>query len=471
MWLLYLLTLCNAALNQHTVINVYRIELGFVLIGIFEVLALISLIYSLVKGGEYAAQYPTLRTSPVLILVMSLYIAGFAAGLLGGLLNSASPKDLLVNMREYAMYPLYMFVGYRMLGTPRSGEKFIYALALAGVITSIMLFISFGENAEFAGRNEKYSLLRTVSYIANYASIGATLMFFLIVSDLKLMPYGLAVLVGCICVVGSFANFSRTVILTLAIGMLTLVPILPRHKLGKIAIRSLILVPLGFGCLYLGLFLASHATGRDFFDRFNQMLISMMPWAERGIHGGKAWDSRLPSILIELKMWATSPVWGNGFAAQAAMVAQGGWDAGGFYHNAWSGTLATTGLLGFTALVLTMGAPIVIGYRMVKSRLDRPTMVMGGLAYIVGINGVVTATCTMIFTTRGALIFALIAGMAFRARAMAEATAAMRAGELDGHSEPLDMLEETYINGEDGLMHPVPMPITEPEALAHFHRL
>src|SRR5437773_5766928 len=234
MWLLYLLTICNSLLNQHTFVNVYRLEFGFVLIGVFEILAVVALTYALVQGGDFAAQYPTLRTSPVLVLVMTLYLAGFLAGIFGGFLNDITPKELLQNMREFAMFPLCMFIGYRMLATPRAAEKFIYAMAIGGVLTSMMMFISFGENADYAGRHEIYGLLRGVSYVANYASVGAALMLFLILADIPLLPFWLSVTIACICAVASFANFSRTIIVSLVAGVVMLLPVLPRQKIGKI---------------------------------------------------------------------------------------------------------------------------------------------------------------------------------------------------------------------------------------------
>jgi hypothetical protein len=260
------------------------------------------------------------------------------------------------------------------------------------------------------------------------------------------------------------SNFSRTLMLTVAVGIVAMIPILPREKLGRIVWRSLIMLPLLGLSLYVGLYLASQATGRDYFDRFNVTLQSLSPLSERRSGELKAWDSRIPSLLIELNMWVHSPLWGQGFAAQKVAVLQGEYDPGGFDHNSWTSVLVKTGAFGFIGLLLTMTAPIVMGYRMVKSRLDRQTVVMGALAYITGINGFVTATCTGVIGLRPALLFGLIAGAAFRAMEMAETVQA----QLPLQQHAAELMEYEYIeNTENGYL----MPITEPEALAHMHRL
>jgi hypothetical protein len=272
MWLLWVITILNALLSQKDFVNVYRVEIGVAQIGVLEVLAAFSLVYTLVKGSEYAAKYPTLRTSPTLVLVMVLYGLGFLSGVVGAFLNGVGPKDMLVGIREFTMYPIAMFIGYRLLATPQSNLKFIKAMLLGGVIASTMMVINFGSNAETAGRREAFDVLRNVQYVSNYCAIAALFLFFATVAGLKPMRYWWAVIIGCFCFVGALSNFSRTIILTLIFGAIGMVAILPRQKIGGIVLRSLVLAPILFGALYLSIYLPSQAKVRDIFELIKQKL-------------------------------------------------------------------------------------------------------------------------------------------------------------------------------------------------------
>src|SRR5207342_2667160 len=85
MWFLILFMLLSAALPHYDFINVYRISIGWAQIGVFEVGLALGLVLALVRGGNYASRYPSIRAHPVFICLMTFFTLASLFGIVGTL--------------------------------------------------------------------------------------------------------------------------------------------------------------------------------------------------------------------------------------------------------------------------------------------------------------------------------------------------------------------------------------------------
>ena len=117
-------------------------------------------------------------------------------------------------------------------------------------------------------------------------------------------------------------------------------------------------------------------------------------------------------------MWTTNPIFGKGFAAEEALGEEGAIEVGfGFHHNAYTSTLVQTGIIGFAGVVMAVWSPAIIGFRLVRDRWDRTTVIIGSLGVIAGVQQAVLGMATASFNGyRLAMMIGLISGVVFRVR-------------------------------------------------------
>jgi hypothetical protein len=177
-------------------------------------------------------------------------------------------------------------------------------------------------------------------------------------------------------------------------------------------------IPLLIGVLIVGTNIASNVTGRNLNERMYNRVMSMLPGQkEAEARGSKAWDTRTPAMVQELKIWLGSPVTGDGFAYYRVK----GHEALGitYQHNVFTSALAMAGVPGLLAYLVPLVAIIVVGYRMLRESPDPGMIALGGLGVIAGVYNIVQGMATMAFNVqRPAMAVGFLVGAVLRARAM-----------------------------------------------------
>src|SRR5947207_8963124 len=101
MWIVVILTLCSASLPQYDFINPYRIVIGWMQIGVFEIGLAGGLLWALIKGGDYAQRFPSERTHPVLGWLLTLFSIATVCGLVGSIGGGIPLKFKVAGLREF----------------------------------------------------------------------------------------------------------------------------------------------------------------------------------------------------------------------------------------------------------------------------------------------------------------------------------------------------------------------------------
>jgi hypothetical protein len=89
----------------------------------------------------------------------------------------------------------------------------------------------------------------------------------------------------------------------------------------------------------------------------------------------------------------------------------------GFHHNAYTSTLAATGIAGGVGICMAVWGPILLGWRMVRDRFDKASLLIGALGIIAGVQQGILGMATASFNGyRLAMMIGLISGMVYRVR-------------------------------------------------------
>ncbi|MGH7176678.1 MAG: hypothetical protein ACREJC_04795, partial [Tepidisphaeraceae bacterium] len=207
MWFLIYITLANASVSQYQIANIYRLNLGGILLGIWEFSLGFGVLLAMMLGGRYNARNPKARTHPAMIWILALLSLGFLAGVVGALLNNSPLKYALASGREYAAAPICIYAAYRLFPATQSAMKLIYALILGGTVTAIFLVLNFGENAEMAGFRDNINLVRSVNFVSSYAGLACLILVYTMTDRrFKVLPTPVAATVAAFCLVGQFAT-------------------------------------------------------------------------------------------------------------------------------------------------------------------------------------------------------------------------------------------------------------------------
>ena len=225
------------------------------------------------------------------------------------------------------------------------------------------------------GCSASLTRLCAIAYISVYAGIAVGLLFYSLSAGMRLLPMVLAWAAMGACLVGQFTTLSRSDWLACAAATSAVSMLLPEEPAHQSAACAALAIPILVGSLYVGMHAGSKVTGKDLFKRFGDRVLSMLPGDRPGVKG-KAWDTRLPGTLQELRLFASSPLIGGGFAIQDTPRAESGMNPG-LRHNSWSAALAETGIIGFSAFAIMAGSMMVVGRRMVRDRTDQTTVLIG----------------------------------------------------------------------------------------------
>jgi hypothetical protein len=431
MWYLLIISIVNAACDQKGVILVHRVEIFGLPINILDGLTFLGLL-GVFLGGIFkrsASPYPRHPLYPTLLVLFAL---GTAAGTIGWQTNGAEVYGFSMELRNFTTFAIAIMMGHYYLKTPRSDVRFAYVHVLSGVLSAALILLFFVG----AGATEtavKIETIRATQYVSVYAGVAtAFLLFTLLVPKCRILPVPVAIVVMAFCLVGQFATLNRSDWVACMLAVVSVLFLLPKEGRGPKLVGFALAVPALVVSLIVGVVVVSKLTDRqNLAERMQQRVVTLLP-GERGddsITSTKAWDTRLPGLLRELEFWKQSPLIGQGFGYTTNWLRS---EDVAFNHNVWTASLATTGVFGFSAYLVSVLCLIVVGRRMVRQNIDRGSVLIGAIAFTAGVYNLFFGGMTMSFNIqRQALPLGLVVGIMLKAREMQLATMQEYAGYID----------------------------------------
>ena len=417
MWMLLLLTFTNAIMRSDWINSEFlRIPLGSFPVNINDWLIVAALLTTLFPKGQHF--FETERTHPALIWAIGLFLLALMGAGFGAVTNGATARQISTTARNLVEVPILAYLGYRLIPRPSSAVAMCYILIFAGIGASASIFLAFKGGAEELTTGTDITTVRVIQYVTNYGMIAAAMLLFSIGSGVRpLFRAWIALPLAAFCFLGPFATLSRSDWLAIVASLVTAVAIMPKYRVSSKVFFS-ILFSLVMGVALMGaIFMASSLTGKDVGAKMMTRLESLLPGDYEGVKV-KAWDTRTSGSWEEIKLWVKSPIIGGGFGIQDTHL-ENELLANGARHNAWTSTLAESGLIGFSAFLIVCVAQIVVGRRMIRDHLDRGTVLIGGLGVITGVQFIIYGYCTMSFNqVRWAIPLALTFGTVMRCRMM-----------------------------------------------------
>jgi hypothetical protein len=417
MWLIFLLTLLNAAANNKTVVLQFRFDLFGFPVNIFDVLLAVALIGMLLQrrsGFFQVDRVPRAFTFIACGLLLTLLMGGALA--FG---NDTTARSKLNETRNFATLPITFIAGYMYLRRPRSAAWLSYFYVLAGIVSATMILLYFAGKAEADEHSlSNINLLRAIDYVSNYAGIAAAFLLFCLAAGVHIFPLPVTLLLMVYCFAGQMATLSRSDWIAQITAMAAALVLVPRGRRMRGTVITLVAMPLLFFATWGGVAAVSSTTGADFATKIMRKFSSMFISNDTSI-AQTAYGSRLPGIERELHLWSTSPLVGRGFGIQEQDFVNTGQTINSYHHCAWTAWMAETGLVG-TLIVLTMLiATFVIGRRMIRERVDRGSILMGSLGCVGAVYAIFIGLTTMsINNLRGAIWLGVACGAVMRTRAM-----------------------------------------------------
>lgn len=416
MWLLFLLIGANSCLSNNLINGTnLRITVGGFPVNIFDILIVVGVLVTLLPHVEGYVRLE--RPHPAVIWLIGLvFLAAGGAGIMATS-NGATAREITTTARNLIELPLLVYLGYRLIPRLHSATTYCWLTVWAGIIATACITISFGDRAQELRSDGSVEMVRVVQYISNYGGIAsAILLFSLGAGTQPLARSWIAIPVAACCYVGEFSTLSRSDWLALTGGIFAGILVMPAYRLWSKLGFAFVVFPAIMIVLWGAIYVASSISGKDVQKTLIGRFQSMLPGEHEGVKG-HAWDSRVDSSVEELKIWAGSPLIGGGFGIQDVHAAEDG--LMGYRHNAWTATLAESGLFGFAAMVLLCVGQIVVGRRLIRDRLDRSSILIGGLGVITGAHYIVHGLCSMSFNqVRWGAPLALTFGVVMRCRAI-----------------------------------------------------
>lgn len=414
MWFLLPFIVVNAVASNETFILEYRVEVAGLPLNILDLLIFVGLLLSFVRGSRFFrtdAVHPAFKWSTILFALAILLSTPVS------IIRGIETYTWAADLRNFAVFPACMWIGYYLTRDPAAANRFAYFQVIGGVVASVVLLAFFRSTAAETTRyGPDLMAFRTVAFVSSYAGVAAAFLLFTIVAGVKLLPMPVTIGLLGLCTLGQIAPLHRSDWLACAAALMAAYVLSTQGNVGRrIVVGSLASFVLA-ATLWVGAYGAAKVAGGQFEYQLTTRLKSLLPGDQAGVRS-KAWDTRIGPALVELGMWARSPIFGQGFGSGVEAQLMSGLH--GFNHNVWTSTGAKAGIVGFAAIGIAIGGVIVVGRRMVQQRTDRTSVLIGGLGMVSGVFFLFHGLATMSFNTqRPAMVVALICGVVFRARAM-----------------------------------------------------
>jgi hypothetical protein len=427
-----LLMLLNYATDKERFLFAYRFDVFGMPINVLDVLVGLGLVA--LPMVWHKRSFMTETTHRALWWMVGLLVVAMVSGGVMGFVVGAEPREIAVMLRNVMNLVAGLLIGYAAISTMKQATRAGYVVLVSSVLSACTAIIFLQESTETLGYiGSTFNNLRSVSKGGDLGVVAAGFVAFCLVSRLKYMPWLVAAGVLIVSTVGAFSLPHRSAYLVAALSIGFAALLLPAvgvaRRVGTTAVMGGVLAVV----LVLSAAAYSRATGRNFSHYVETRILSFLPGSD--LHKeNHPWETRVPGLLIELRIWLTSPIIGRGFGCQNVLVehyAPGAQDAG-FRHNGWTGSLAEGGLPLFFGFLLPCVVSMVVGRRMVRAQTDRTTVMIGAIAAINGVMVFLYTSVTMYVTLqRAAIPFGLICGLLLRARQMQLAMVREYDGYLD----------------------------------------
>jgi hypothetical protein len=418
MWFLVPLLVILVLINW-TVVLEHRWTVGGFPLNVFDGVLAVGVLLALIpfKGGKTSVAHT--RTHPLLWPILVVFGAAIAFGFVTSASTLAEPRWIITDARNMVALPLSVFIGYRLTLSFSTCKWLIWTAIGAGAAVGIEAALSFIQNGQQVYSLKSVNVLRETQYVHMMGGIVAALLLFSVVAQVRALPLWVAVPVAIICFGGDCATLSRSDWAAILVTFCAVFFIVPRERrLTGMALTAVGIVVL-LVSLWVGVLVADQIVGHDLPAVLEDRVASMLPGYQRTSHRSAAWDTRMPGIYDELALFAGNPLVGRGFGIQDVEAYMHGNMSGSYRHNTWTSTLAATGLVGFTAMIMVFAGMTVAGWRMVKDRLDRTTVLIGALGVLTSVYWAWLGMCSMTFNTqREAMVVGLLCGVVLRCRAM-----------------------------------------------------
>ena len=436
MILFAILMLINCTVPNDVLFD-YRVELGGFPVNVLDVLLVLVFVQQLFTATRN--RFHTEHFHPLLFWSIGLLTASIFFGILGATMGGTGVRQYVTVMRNLAVLPASIFIGYSLLKNPQRVKTMTYIWIFGSVASAIVLLFLIRETSEtVVARGKSFDELRIIRYGGDTGLAAAGLLTFALVSRIRLFPKPVMLGLFLLTVVGVFAPPHRGAYVTGVLVLSFSDFILPRVPWGRrFALATLGTLVIG-STLLVGAAVMSRITGRDFQTYvIEKRLKQLAPWLDSETKVTVT-GTRLPGILADLKVWSESPLIGPGFAISTRVEAETGGELG-MNHNVWTSALAQYGPVGFLAFAVPIIGSIVVGRRMWREQTDPYMAVFGALGAITGMIAFIWASLSLsINQQRLGMLVGLMFGMVFRCRAMQQTLAHQQAEWDQAYDSPYD---------------------------------
>jgi hypothetical protein len=405
----------NAAVHNDVLLG-YRVRLSRAPLSAIDILLAAGLLLCLVSR---ASQFRSVSRHPLFPTILTLFGAAVLGGLIAARSSGAAGIDVLRTMHHLMLLPVSILVSYRLTASLRDCRWLLGAHLAAGVATAIMILTSFIQKGLAATELTSLTLLREIGYVSNYAGLAATLLVFTLVAGVRWLPAWLSLPLSILCLAGQVATLSRSDWIAAVAGFAGLLLILLRCRRPATVVKFMVAAVGIAAALVALLTFAARSLGHDLNHSVVERLATMLPRSVKHSQGTKAWDRRLPAAKEELRLWRSSPIVGRGFGIHDVVAPQLGRKSIGLRHNTWTSTLAETGLIGFSAMLLVFMGTGIISWRMARDATDPTTLLVAAFGFITVAHIAVHGLATMSFNApRGAILPGIVCGLVLRCRSL-----------------------------------------------------
>lgn len=442
MILFAILMFLNFTLDNELLLS-FRLEMGGVPINALDILLVVFLAERcivFVLSSERAD-----RIHPLFLWSMILMAASLLFGSLAGMAGNVPMRHFSIAARNLLSVLLATICGYLLVRRSASVRPVVHIWILASVASALAVMILARSQTESIKWGSAFDSLRKIRFGGDAGLVAAGFFVYVTVSRLRFFPLALRALFATIAIAGAFTMPHRGSYL-LALATLAFCCLwLPRASKTRRMAFAFVGTPILLGLLVAGASIMSSMTGRDFKTyvidkRVKAMLPGFQEETKSTVTG-----SRLPGILLELRWWSESPIFGKGLAYGESKDTEGA----SLNHNVWSASLAQTGVIGLAAWWVPICGVFIVGLRMRKNTWDPWFAHIGVIGAIMGLIAFLWGTLSLtINQQRLAIVVGLIFGIAFRARALELTIQNEYAGYLDcseaGYGEDAEMNMDGY---------------------------
>ncbi len=433
MVLFAILVLLDFTLSTDFMFN-FRLEVAGLPLNVLDGLIVLTFVHQLVRSRR--SDFRADRVHPLLVWSVVILVLAVLVGVMGSMMNGTRARDWITAMRNVAMLPLAIFIGYMVVRTPRSTRTITYIWLLGAVLSGIALLFLVRDTAEQVKWGKSFDQLRGIRQGGDAGLTAMAFFAFALVAGVRVLPRVLMVAFLLLSAAAFFSLPHRGNYVVGACTLLFAVLALPRVPWGRrLGMMAVGMVFMAVALLSMGAVI-SQLTGRDFKTYVVEKRIKeLLPGFDEETKT-TVLATRLPGILAELSLWLENPLTGQGFAIGRQYEEEHGEIGMGTNHNVWTSALAQMGPIGFLGYAIPVIGSIVVGFRIWRDQTDRDMSILGAIGAITGAYSFLWATISQtINQQRLAILVGLMFGIVFRVRAMQLTVARQQVEEAYG--EPL----------------------------------